>query len=208
MLQFITHTNDRYSHIESALQALDGGCKWIQLRMKDATTQQIKVAAEYLCPVCKRYGATLVLDDRADLVIETGADGVHLGKNDMSPDMARQLLGSGYIIGGTANTFQDIRRLVAMGVDYIGLGPYRYTETKKNLSPILGIQGYRDIVIQCRKENITTPIVAIGGITADDIPLLYDAGVQGIALSGTILNAPDPAEETRYIIQIIDRQNK
>ena len=150
----------------------------------------------------------MVLDDRADLVIETGADGVHLGKNDMSPDMARQLLGSGYIIGGTANTFQDIRRLVAMGVDYIGLGPYRYTETKKNLSPILGIQGYRDIVIQCRKENITTPIVAIGGITADDIPLLYDAGVQGIALSGTILNAPDPAEETRNIIQIIDRQNK
>ena len=95
-----------------------------------------------------------------------------------------------------------------MGVDYIGLGPYRYTETKKNLSPILGIQGYRDIVIQCRKENITTPIVAIGGITADDIPLLYNAGVQGIALSGTILNAPDPAEETRNIIQIIDRQNK
>ena len=140
MFQFITHTNDRYSYIESALQALDGGCKWI--------------------------------------------------------------------IGGTANTFQDIRRLVAMGVDYIGLGPYRYTETKKNLSPILGIQGYRDIVIQCRKENITTPIVAIGGITADDSPLVYYAGVQGIALSGTILNAPDPAEETRNIIQIIDRQNK
>ena len=79
--------------------------------------------------------------------MKTGADGVHLGKNDMSPSDARKILGNGYIIGGTANTLDDIERLIKEGVDYIGLGPFRYTETKKNLSPILGIDGYKKILM-------------------------------------------------------------
>ena len=207
MLQFITHTNTRFNYIESALQALTGGCKWIQLRMKDAPTAEIKKAALYLQPVCKKYGATFILDDRIDLVIETGADGVHLGKNDTPVDIAREILGDKYIIGGTANTFEDIERLTAAKVDYIGLGPFRYTETKKNLSPILGIEGYRHIITRCKEKNITTPIVAIGGITRNDIPELYATGIHGIALSGTILNADNPSEETRNIIQLMDKQN-
>ena len=88
----------------------------------------------------------------------------------MSPSDARKILGNGYIIGGTANTLDDIERLIKEGVDYIGLGPFRYTETKKNLSPILGIGGYKKILTACKEKGYTIPIVAIGGITKNDIP--------------------------------------
>ena len=93
--------------------------------------------------ICRKYNATLILNDHVHLVKEIGANGVHLGKSDMSPVKARELLGSNYIIGGTANNMEDIRQLHKSGVDYIGLGPFRFTRTKKNLAPILGIEGYK-----------------------------------------------------------------
>ena len=202
MLQFITHTNDFFDYTASAMLALEGGCRWIQLRMKEASTEVIRETARRLLPVCRRYGATLILDDRADLVRETGADGVHLGKNDMPVKEARRLLGPEYIIGGTANSFDDVQRLAADGVDYIGLGPFRFTTTKKNLSPVLGLEGYRDILARCREEGIAIPVVAIGGITRNDIPDLLATGIRGIALSGTILNADRPVEEARLILNL------
>jgi thiamine-phosphate pyrophosphorylase len=117
------------------------------------------------------------------------ATGVHLGKTDMPPAEARRILGDGFIIGGTANTFEDIRRLTDEGVDYIGLGPFRFTATKKNLSPILGLEGYKDILSRCRAAGIALPVLAIGGITVDDIPALMQTGVSGIAVSSAIRQA-------------------
>ena len=201
-LQFITHRNDRYNYLQGAEMALRGGCRWIQLRMKDATDSECGAVAQQLLPLCRQFGAVFIIDDRVELVKTTGADGVHLGKNDMHPREARQILGSGFIIGGTCNTMDDVRR-VAPHVDYIGCGPFRYTTTKANLAPVLGLQGYKDIIWQMRSNGINTPVVAIGGITAADTGSVLATGVNGIALSGSILNAEDPVAETRKIMDII-----
>jgi thiamine-phosphate pyrophosphorylase len=204
MLQFITHTTERYGYVEGAIEALNGGCKWIQLRMKGADADDIRRAVDKLKPLSQEKGAILILDDHVELTSQLDIDGVHLGKNDMPPGEARALIGEKYIIGGTANTFEDIKNLVAQGVDYIGLGPFRYTETKQNLSAILGIEGYKNILSQCRATGITTPIVAIGGIEPDDIPTIMQAGVSGIALSGAILRSDNPAETTHKIITTLN----
>ena len=132
-----------------------------------------------------------------------GADGVHLGKNDMPVDEARRLLGHDKIIGGTANTFEDIERLHRQGTDYIGCGPFRFTTTKKSLSPVLGLEGYKRIVSDMKAHGIDLPIVAIGGILKSDIADIMQTGVTGIAVSGGILNAESPTEEMKQFISLI-----
>ena len=145
-IQFITHTTDSIGYVEGARLALEGGCKWVQLRMKDATDDEVRNAAAEIQPLCKEHEAVFVLDDRVELAKELHADSVHLRKNDMPADEARRVLGEEYMIGGTANTFEDIERLARQGADYIGCGPFRFTTTKKNLAPVLGIDGYREII--------------------------------------------------------------
>lgn len=202
-LQFITHFTDRYSYLDSAMMALEGGCRWIQLRMKDADEAEIERTARQILPECRRRGAVFIIDDHVELVKRVGADGVHLGKNDMPVDEARRILGDEFIIGGTANTFEDIQRLAAQGADYIGCGPFRFTTTKKNLAPMLGIEGYENIVSLMKTHGINLPIVAIGGITYDDIPRIMSTGVTGIAISGSVLRADNPVEEMkRMVIQL------
>lgn len=202
-LQFITHFTERYSYYDSARMALEGGCRWIQLRMKDASPEEIRPEAIRIQTLCREYGATFIIDDQVQLVKELHADGVHLGKNDMPIAEARRILGKDFIIGGTANTFEDVQMHYQAGADYIGCGPFRFTTTKKNLSPILGLDGYASIVSQMKTEGINLPIVAIGGITYDDIPFIMQIGVTGIALSGTILRAENPVDETRRILEAI-----
>lgn len=175
--------------------------------MKEADDDTILAVGHRLRTLCNHYGATLILDDKVELVDTIKADGVHLGKNDMPPAEARCLLGDKAIIGGTANTIDDISHLVASGVNYIGLGPFRFTQTKKKLSPILGIEGYRHILQQCHERGYSLPIVAIGGIERDDIPALMATGISGIALSGTILRAANPIEETQKIINCINKNS-
>jgi len=201
-VQFITHTSARYTYADSARLALAGGCRWIQLRMKDAQREEIIATAAEILPLCREVGATFILDDHVELVELTGADGVHLGKNDMPIAEARQQLGRNKIIGGTANTFEDILAHAEAGADYIGCGPFRFTTTKKNLSPILGLEGYARIVEQMRQNNISLPIVAIGGIAFEDIPAILHTGVTGIALSGSVLRADDPIAEMRRIVEL------
>lgn len=201
-LQFITHFTDKYSYYDSARMALEGGCRWIQLRMKDASPEEVEQEALRVQELCRTYRATFIIDDHVELVKKLHADGVHLGKHDMPIAEARRLLGNGFIIGGTANTFDDVKMHYEAGADYIGCGPFRFTTTKKNLSPILGLEGYRDIVSQMKEAGIKLPIVAIGGITCEDIPAILQTGVTGVALSGTILRAENPVEETRRILSI------
>lgn len=204
MIQFITHSNERYDHVEGAKLTLLGGCRWIQLRMKDAMEIDFLRAAKKIRRLCDEYHATFILDDHVEWVGLTGADGVHLGKNDMPVDEARKMLGRNKIIGGTANTFEDVERLSRQGADYIGCGPFRFTTTKKNLSPVLGLEGYRDITAQMKAHDIQLPIVAIGGILHQDIPAIMQTGVTGIAVSGAILNAENPVEEMRLFISATD----
>ena len=201
MIQFITHSNNRYGYVDGARLALEGGCRWVQLRMKEATEVEFMAAAAEIGRLCKEHGATFVLDDHVEWVVKTGADGVHLGKNDMPIDEARKILGSDKIIGGTANTFEDVERLYRQGADYIGCGPFRFTTTKKNLSPVLGLEGYQHIVDQMKSHGINLPIVAIGGILESDIKSILATGVSGIAVSGGILNAENPAEEMQRFLK-------
>lgn len=203
MLQFISHYTDRYTYLDSIGMALQGGCRWIQLRMKDATDDEMRPTALEAQRMCRDMGATFIIDDHVELVRELHADGVHLGKKDMPIAEARALLGKDYIIGGTANTFDDIVAHHRDGADYIGCGPFRFTTTKKGLAPVLGLEGYRDITRRMREADITLPIVAIGGITADDIPDIMQTGVTGIALSGTVLRATDPVKEMSLVVSLV-----
>ncbi len=203
MFQYISHYTPSIGYVDGIRMTLEGGCKWVQLRMKDAPEEEVLACAKEALPLCRQHGAKFILDDHVELVETAGADGVHLGKNDMPVDEARKILGPDKIIGGTANTIDDIIRLHRQGADYIGCGPFRFTTTKKKLSPVLGLEGYRDIVLKMRENGIDLPIVAIGGITVDDIPAIMGTGVTGIALSGAILNAEDPKSMTESILETL-----
>ena len=201
-VQFITHFHGAIGYLDGAQLALEGGCRWIQLRMKDASDEEVEQVGRRLLSCCRGYGAKLIVDDRVDVALRIGADGVHLGKNDMPVADARLKAGEHFIIGGTANTFEDVQRLYRDGADYIGCGPLRFTETKQRLSPILGLDGYRRILAEMKEAQIRLPIVAIGGVTADDIADLQAIGLTGIALSGSVLRATDPIAEMRRIINL------
>ena len=202
MVQFITHCTGRYSYVESARLALEGGCRWIQLRMKNSTPDEIYATAQEVKSLCSKHHATFIIDDYVEIAKELHPDGVHLGKLDMPIGKAREILGERAIIGGTANTFEDVENLYQAGANYIGCGPFRYTTTKANLSPILGLDGYRQIISRMKENYIAIPIVAIGGITEADIPDIMKLGINGIALSSSILNAANPVEEMKRIIKI------
>ncbi len=204
MLQFISHYTEKYTYLDSVKIALDGGCKWVQLRMKDATDAEVLPIAVEAQKLCRDAGATFIIDDRVELVKQIGADGVHLGLGDMPIAEARKILGETFIIGGTANTFENVKAHYQASANYVGCGPFRFTTTKKKLSPVLGLEGYRSIVSKMKEQGIDIPIVAIGGITAEDIPQIMQTGVTGIALSGTVLRAEDPVAEMRRIIKLIE----
>ena len=221
MLQFITHnthTEDYAPELDQMRQALEGGCRWIQLRKKGASKSVVRTAVCNALLIVRQYpDAKLIVDDHVDIALETGADGVHLGKNDMPVAEARALARSffqnyssaaGFIIGATANGLADIEKASAAGADYIGLGPLRFTTTKTNLSPVLGYEGYHRILQGMRQKGITLPVVAIGSVTIDDIAPLMEAGVSGVAVSGAIIGASDPVKATTEFINQITRQHK
>lgn len=201
MIQFISHFTEQHTYLDSIRLALEGGIKWVQLRMKDATEDEIISVGTEARRLCDQYGATFIIDDHVELVHKLKADGVHLGKNDMPIAEARNILGKDIIIGGTANTFEDIAAHYQATANYIGCGPFRFTTTKKGLSPTLGLEGYRSIMTKVKEAGINIPVVAIGGITAEDIPDIMQTGISGIALSGAILRAENPIEEINRILK-------
>lgn len=200
LLQYITNTDSPRPVVDQIRAVLDGGCRWIQIRMKDATDLEIRNVVETVMPWCLELDSFLILDDRVELAKELQVGGVHLGKMDMRPSEARVLLGAGAVIGVTANTIDDIRAVRNLDVDYVGVGPYTDTKTKKNLAPILGLEGIRSIVTEMKQEEIELPTVAIGGIQLTDVAPLMEAGVNGIAVSGAIAFAPDMQQATRDFV--------
>ncbi len=185
-LQYISQGKTIDEQLYNIHQALDNGCDWIQMRFKTNTIHHAYTLAEAAKILCSEYLANFIINDNVHLAEQIAADGVHLGLNDMSIPEARDILGKTKIIGATANTFEDIVQKVSEGCDYIGLGPFRYTKTKQNLSPILGLEGYQTILKKVKNYNIEIPIYAIGGITLDDIASLTETGIHGIAVSGLI----------------------
>ena len=203
-MHFITHHNDSFSYLDSARLALAGGCRWIQLRMKGADSQLFEATAREVGALCREYGATFIIDDEVELAKRVGADGVHLGKEDMPVAEARAILGSEAIIGATVNSTEDILGHVHGTMpDYFGCGPFRFTTTKRRLAPTLGLDGYRAIMRQMHEAHISIPVVAIGGIAREDITPLLECGVDGIALSGSVLNSSNPISYMESIVDTI-----
>lgn len=203
MLQFITNTDCKVPVKDQIFAVIEGGCRWVQIRMKDASDDEIKSVVNEIMPTCIEKEVFLILNDRVELAKELNVGGVHLGREDMPPSKARMILGPAAVIGVTANTYSDIISVSALDIDYYGIGPFRHTTTKKNLSPVLGIDGIRKICYEMEENHIEIPRVAVGGIGYDDILPLLEAGVNGVAVSGAIANASDIAAETKRFISLL-----
>lgn len=201
LVHLVTDGADVATTVEQARQAVTGGCRWVQVRMKNADAAERDAALLSLRDFCHSHGVTLIVDDDVQAVCRTAIDGVHLGRNDMDPAEARVILGPIPLIGATVNCAADAERLVGKPIDYIGLGPWRFTTTKRRLADPLGAQGTRDLVRHIRDLGIRVPILAIGGITGEDIPAVLASGADGVAVSSAICRAADPAAAARRIIQ-------
>lgn len=204
LLQYITNTESPSSVTDQIRAVLNGGCRWIQIRMKKATDLEVRNVVETVMPWCLETESFLILDDRVELAKELQVGGVHLGKTDMLPSQARIVLGAGAVIGVTANTIDDIKAVRGLDVDYVGIGPFADTKTKKNLAPILGLEGIRRIVTEMKQEQIELPTVAVGGIRLSDVVPLMETGVNGIAVSGAIAYAPDMQKATEDFVKALE----
>ena len=198
-LHYITQDISEYSHTFLAEEACKGGVNWVQLRVKGKSFEEWTKIAKEVKEVCVRYNAKLIINDNVIIAKEVEADGVHLGKEDMNPVEARKTLGDHFIIGGTANTEEDVKRLNNAKVDYIGLGPFRFTSTKKNLSPVLGLAGIKKIGFFSK-----APVIAVGGIQMEDIKSLMEAGVFGCAVSSAINLSKDLVNSARVMGQFLE----
>ena len=196
-LQYLTQDNlPGMTHAGLADEACAGGINWIQLRAKGKTEKQWEAVARSVQKITKKYEATLIINDNVNLALKIKADGVHLGKDDMHPTEARKILGPNFIIGGTANNEDDMLKLMDAEVDYIGLGPYRFTATKKNLSPVLNAVDIKRLL----SMQSGIPVILIGGIVAWDIPAIAALGAYGIAVSSAINLSKNPAEEALFFV--------
>lgn len=197
-IYYISQGNSPKEHLENIKNVVESGVKLVQLRMKDIEQEIFLETAVEAKRICDSNKAQLIVNDNVEVAKTINSYGLHIGKEDMKPLDARAILSEETIIGGTANTIEDCRFLATQKVNYIGLGPFRFTNTKKKLSPILGLEGYQQIITQLRKEGIELPVYVIGGITKNDFQELYKIGVHGIAISGILSNKP--VEEIKELI--------
>lgn len=203
-LHYISQQSENGTHLTAIQTALDAGCKWIQLRVKDQPVAKILDCALQINELCATYKAKLIVNDHPEIALKAGTYGLHLGLQDMPITEARKIVGPKMIIGGTANTFQHIQQRVAEGADYIGLGPFRFTKTKQKLSPILGITGYESVISEVRAAGINIPIIAIGGILPADIVPIMQTGLYGVAVSGAITYAQNPAYTVKAMYEYLN----
>jgi len=204
-LQYITHPVAEYTAADQTRLVTETGGKWIQFRMKHTNPHIFKEQAEKALHAAREKDATFIINDDVLAAKMLDADGVHIGKEDLDPLVARKLLGEEKIIGCTANTLEDILYLSAQPIDYIGLGPFRFTGTKQKLSPILGLSSYKTIMQKLQGHGIDIPIIAIGGIMITDIANLFETGIYGIATSSAILNTSDPKASCTALLNEIKR---
>ena len=197
-LHYITQDSLPLSHSAQVNLALQGSVKWVQFRSKTLSTSDIRKEALIIKELCKRNDAIFILNDNWKLAIELELDGVHVGLTDTPISEIRKH--SNFIIGGTANTFEDISLHHSHGANYVGVGPFKHTTTKKNLSPTLGISGFKDIITQCEKAEINIPIIAIGGIHISDLPILKEIGIHGVAIASQINLSKYPTETASKFI--------
>ncbi len=182
------------SHAEQARQLCAAGARWIQLRMKSAPASQWLATAREVVAICRRAGALCVVNDSVEIALDSGADGVHLGKEDGAWSEARGRLGPRRLVGGTVNNVEDARRARAAAcLDYVGIGPFRFTSTKARLAPVLGADGIRQVL----GELGDLPAWVIGGVAPEDVPAIRQLGAAGIAVSSSLYRAGNLAANFR-----------
>lgn len=182
-LHYITQGNSVKEHLENIQKACNAGAELVQLRLKGVSEKKILKAAQEAREITAHFQTRLIINDYYKIAKEVKADGVHLGKTDSCPTVARKHLYSWQIIGGTANAIQDCETLLDKQVNYISLAPFRATKTKTDLPPVLGLAGYTAITDVLKTG---TPIIGVGGITTDDITDILATGISGVAVSGAI----------------------
>lgn len=193
MLQFITRKNERYGIEEQVKMVLEGGCKWIELDIDDATTEEVKAIIENLIPLCKEADAILVVDDYVDIVKEMEVTGLRLIKDSKNVGEVRNILEGGPIIGVNVSTAGDIYALKGIDVDYVTI----------EINEPHSLDSIYKIVSEVREAGINMPIVAIGEITIENIKEVIATGVNGVAMSDAIVNAENPTEYTKKILSIL-----
>jgi thiamine-phosphate pyrophosphorylase len=202
-LHILTDTvlQSRFSHLELARMAIKGGADTIQFRQKVGATREMIEIVRQLKQLCLDSGATLVVNDRLDVAIAAEADGVHLGQDDFPIPLARKLLGESRIIGGSAATLEEAQKCLVEGADYIGFGPVYPTTSKADADPATGIKVLKQTV-----EAIPLPIIAIGGISAENTPEVMRAGAKGIAVISAVCCQDDPEQSTRALRQALQEK--
>ena len=201
-LHYISQGNTPEEHLRNIRRMCAAGADWIQLRLKNESFETVLETAITAKDICDKFQAKLIINDFPEVAKKVDAAGVHLGKEDHCPLKTRKLLGPDKIIGGTANTLEDCEILCEKQVDYIGLGPFRFTTTKEKLSPILGAEGYRKLLSSLRANGKMIPVIAIGGIVPEDLPVLAESGLHGVAISGWLTTHHQP----EMIFQEIQQQ--
>ena len=201
-LHILTDTvlQTRFSHMEITRLAIAGGADTIQYRQKSGSTREMIEIARNMKRLCSEADVTFIVNDRLDVAIAAEADGVHLGQDDFPIPMARELLGEGRIIGGSAATLDDARKCLSEGADYVGFGPVYPTSSKDDAGPVSGIDILKQVV-----EIIPLPIIAIGGVGAENIPDVMRAGARGIAVISAVCCQDDPEEATRALYQALNK---
>lgn len=201
-LHILTDTvlQSRFSHMEITRLAIAGGADTIQYRQKSGSTREMIEIARNMKQLCSEAGVTFIVNDRLDVAIAAEADGVHLGQDDFPIPMARELLGEGRIIGGSAATLDEARKCLSEGAEYVGFGPVYPTSSKDDAGPVSGIDILKQVV-----EIIPLPIIAIGGVGAENIPDVMRAGAHGIAVISAVCCQDDPEEATRALYQALNK---
>lgn len=192
---YITHDLPNRSHTEQTIIACEAGANWIQYRCFSKAEEEMINEIHQVAAICDDWGATLILADHYHLLDKVDAQGVHI--EDLNADLKsiRDHITDEKTLGTSATSFADIQRIAASGVvDYIGCGPFSITLTKPNDYPLLGIDGYKNIITKMKENDIDIPVLAVGGIKIDDTAALMATGIYGIAVSGAINMAEDPRE--------------
>ncbi len=201
-IQYVSQGATADEQLLNIKKVLDAGGNWIQLRYKNPSQTEVLKLAAQVKKVTESYNCTFIINDFPAVAKEVEADGIHLGFNDMSITAAKTILGSNKIFGGTANTFEDVLQRNQENCSYVGLGPYAFTTTKKHLSPILSLIGYKNTMAKLQALNIEMPIYAIGGIHLTDVQSILETGIYGVALSGTITRDDDQRELYNQLYQL------
>jgi thiamine-phosphate pyrophosphorylase len=185
------------SHAEQVARFAAGGATLVQLREKHLSPRDFYQEAREALLVARRRGIRLIINDRVDIALALGADGVHLGQDDLPPQLARRLLGTEAIIGFSTHNLEQAIEAARLPVDYVAIGPIFATSSKEKPEPTVGLEGLRRV----RQELGSIPLVAIGGITRENARAVLDAGADAVALIGALLSRPAEIEDrTRELI--------